>query len=308
MKKNGFTLVELLGVIVLLALIFTLVFPSVQNIINESRTSTYENQIRTILDATYNWSLKNMNLLPDEGKVTYITLSELKSYGFVDTNIVNPITDEPFPDNLVISIADVGNSYKNNSNLSIKNGRYLYTVELELTNSSVNSTNRPIIQLEGLLQNSKGDYVTVVDLNGEIENAIYHATSSDGVDLTDKVIVTTINDGVAVEKIDTSKVGIYQIKYTVVDNRGNSATVIRNVIIGDTEPPVLVLPPSKTLSLTEVNYDLMEGVICTDNSTICNVSTEGSIKFGVADKYIIEYTAKDPAGNTTTGRRVITVE
>ena len=51
----------------------------------------------------------------------------------------------------------------------------------------------------------------------------------------------------------------------------------------------------------------MEGVVCEDNSDECEIDIEGSIDYGKTGKYIIKYIAKDPSGNTTSKKRVITI-
>ena len=52
----------------------------------------------------------------------------------------------------------------------------------------------------------------------------------------------------------------------------------------------------------------MSNVSCEDNSGKCNIEVSGSINYGVVGKYIIEYKATDPSGNTTTQKRVITIK
>lgn len=307
MKNRGFTLVELLGVIVLLIVIFMLIVPGVNNIINRSKKTTYQTQINTILNAAYDWSLKNSNQLPDENEKIFITLSDLKIEGLVDANIVNPNTKELFNDDLVISITNVGNSYVNNDENAKKNGVYLFKVEEE----SIQPTNlnkKPTIILEDLTSNSLGNYITTINLNETINEVTYKATSTTGEDLTDRVTVRIMYNDTAVSTIDTTKAGIYHISYTVVDNNGISNSVVRSIIVVDDEKPTLLIPDSITISTNENSFDLMSDVSCTDNSGNCIVTTSGTIEFGKTGKYIIEYSAKDPTGNTTIKRRVITIE
>ncbi len=304
MKKNGFTLVELLGVMIILMVIFLLVFPSVQKILDDSKSTTYQKQINTILDASYNWSLLNSSSLPQNNDEIYITLSNLKHDGLIDSNLINPANKKPFSDDLVISITNVQKNYRNNSEHAKKYGDYLYTVIIDQTNTN----DKPIIVLNGLTPDSSGNYISIVDLNEKVEKVSYSSTSKDGIDLTDKVIVQIMYNENAVNSVDTSKMGVYKEIYTVVDDNGYSSTVIRNIIVGDTELPKLTLPSNNKISVSDKYFDLMDGVVCKDNSNICDVESNGEIKFGVKGKYVIEYTAKDPSGNTTTSRRVITVE
>lgn len=308
MKNKGFTLIELLAVIVLLILIFILVFPSVTSIINQSKETTYHKQINTILNAAYDWSLKNTNYLPDTNNKIFITLSELKKIGLVDYNIIDPNTKELFPDDLVISISNVGGNYKKTNSYSNLSGDYLYTVETEFMSSSDFKSKKPKIELSGLTQDSNGNYVTVVDINTTFNDVSFSATSSDGKDLTSKVTINILNNNKLVESINTDKIGIYYVNYTVIDDNGYSNTVTRSVIIADTTAPVITIPSENTLNSSLTTYDLMEGVSCEDNSGYCDITVNGKINFGTIGKYIIEYTAKDPSGNTTLTKRVITIE
>lgn len=308
MKKNGFTLVELLGVMTILIIISLLVFPSVKNIINSGKETVYQKQINTILDATYDWSLKNINRLPKNNENTFVTLGELKLNGLVDSNIIDTSTKKAFSDDLVISIKNIGTNYKTKDKYSKKNGDYLFTVEIELMSTDEFMLNKPTIELEGLVANSSGDYVTTIDVNTPFKDANFNALSIDGDDLTSRVMVNIVFNDKLVENVDTSKIGIYKINYTVIDDNGYSTTVIRSVIVTDELGPKLTLPENNTISSTLTSYNLMDGVTCEDNSEKCNITYKGEIEFGEPGKYIIEYTAKDPSGNTTTKKRVITIE
>lgn len=304
LSRFGFTLVELLGVIVIMAVIFVLVFPAVNNIINISKDTVYQTQINKILNAAYELSLQNTKYLPDKGEKNYITLGELKYKGLVDVSIENPETNEKFSDNLVISIHNVGSNYKYLKTNSKLEGDYLYTAEPEENDKNL----LPNISLEGLTLNSDGNYIITLDINSEFEEYEYVATSNSGLDLTNKVSKYILKNNNAVESVDTSKTGIYKIYYSVVDNNGYANTVILNIIIGDTIPPTISSLENVTLDKDVESFDLLEGVTCEDNSGYCDITTSGTIEFGVANKYIIEYTASDPSGNIYVQKRVITVE
>ena len=108
--------------------------------------------------------------------------------------------------------------------------------------------------------------------------------------------------------VNTSVSSIYKINYFVIDNEGNANTTVLNVIVEDITQPSINLPSNNKISTSTMNVNLLEGVSCTDNSGFCDITYTGSITYGVAGKYVIEYTAQDPSGNTTISRRVITVE
>lgn len=306
MKKNGFTLVELLAVFAILAILFAILVPLVTEILDQSKNTLYKKQIDTILNATYDYSLKHINYLPEEGNSTYITLGELKYEGIVDYDLTNPETNKKFKDELVISINKVGTGYKNKDIHAKLKGNYLYTAEVDKLN--VAKTLKPIITLDGLTKNSDGNYILTLDLNQEVTDISCSAASVNGVNLTDKVKKYILLNDMLVDNIVTTDSGIYKIYYTVVDNDGYATTSILNIIIADTTQPTITFSGKNKISKDITSFDLLKNVTCEDNSGYCDMEFSGEIDYGVAGKYIITYTATDPSGNTSTKKRVITIE
>lgn len=306
MRKNGFTLVELLAVLVILAIIFVISVPLMTEILDQSKNTLYKKQIDTILDSAYDYSLKNINYLPENNNISYVTLGELKYEGIVDYDLTNPETNERFEDELVISINKVGTGYKNKDIHAKLKGDYLYTVEVDKLEEA--KTLKPIITLDGLTKNSDGNYIHILDLNQEISNFTYSAISANGVDLTQNVKKYILLNDVPTDNITTTSSGIYKVHYTVVDNNGYANTAVLSVIIADTTIPSITLPKENKISKDETNFDLLKNVSCEDNSGYCDIEFSGEIDFGVTGKYIITYTAKDPSGNAATKKRVITIE
>ena len=127
MKTKGFTLIELLGVIVLLSLLFLFLYPSIKKTLNYSKEKTYDTQINTILKASYDYTLEHPEVLPSTDSTYNLNLATLKSSGLIDTNIVDPNTNQPFSDSLTISIrlsSCTSNTY------CYQNGDYSYTVNI----------------------------------------------------------------------------------------------------------------------------------------------------------------------------------
>lgn len=306
MRKNGFTLVELLAVLIILAIIFVISVPLMTEILDQSKNTLYKKQIDTILDGTYDYSLKYINYLPENNNVSYVTLGELKYEGIVDYDLTNPETNERFKDELVISINKVGTGYKNKDIHAKLKGDYLYTVEVDKLDEA--KALKPVITLDGLTKNSDGNYILTLDLNQEFTNIDYSAISVSGVDLTQNVKKYILLNDIPTDNITTTSSGIYKVHYTVVDNNGYANTAILSVIIADTTTPSITLPKENKISKDETNFDLLKNVSCEDNSGYCDIEFSGEIDFGVTGKYIITYTAKDPSGNTATKKRVITIE
>ena len=84
MKKNGFTLVELLGVMVILALLMLFAFPKIINQVKSSTNSTDEFTEKLIYNATDLYMDDNKNMFVKDNEINYcIPLSTLVDNGYL---------------------------------------------------------------------------------------------------------------------------------------------------------------------------------------------------------------------------------
>lgn len=111
MKKNAFTLTEVLGVLIILAFLALLVSPFVSKAVKNNKQKLYDIQIKEIERATKDYATKNIDVLPEEGKITILTLGQVKKGGSLPKEVRNPITKELFPDDLKIEIRNSRNQY-----------------------------------------------------------------------------------------------------------------------------------------------------------------------------------------------------
>lgn len=114
-NKKGFTLVEILGVMVLLGLIALIIIPLVDKHIVEAREKAYQTQINNIILGAKSWAVDNplSEFLPtDEGDIEEITLGDLMEEGYVEYDIVNPKTKKKFSRESTIEIQKVKNGYQ----------------------------------------------------------------------------------------------------------------------------------------------------------------------------------------------------
>ena len=104
--NKGFTLVELLAVIVILSLLAALASTSVTKIVKDSKSDLYDSELVSIKSAAEAWGASNPNKLPDTGYCKYITLKELKESGLLDESIINPKTNKEFDNDMVVKITN----------------------------------------------------------------------------------------------------------------------------------------------------------------------------------------------------------
>ena len=289
MNKKGFTLIEILAVVVILGFVSLITMPVVQKNINDSKKQAYETQIDNIERAAKDWASENLSYLPEkEGTSISITLYTLMSLGYIDNNLVDPLTEKYFDPETIISITKKNNNYK-------------YQVHVIFSNEKIEiDKDAPIIFLNG-------SYVTYVEPNSKYEElGIY---SDDDIDYDIEYYKVNDNGETLVTEIDSTGLYKYKVIYTATNESGKTSNIYRTVIIKDNEAPVITVPITQTILSSEVEgYDLMEGVSVTDNSGESIIPTvSGSLK-SAAGSYVITYKAIDSSGNKKTKKRTIIVE
>lgn len=111
MGKKGFTLTELLAVIVILSVISLIVVPVVVNVISSSKDIAYEQQIKFIVGSANNWLTENAVLLSKTEK-NCITLSTLKESGYFNSSdIKDPKTGENLNGFVIFTYNDEYNQF-----------------------------------------------------------------------------------------------------------------------------------------------------------------------------------------------------
>lgn len=109
MKSRGFTLVELLGVVFILALLGLLIVPIVSNVLIDKKNDLYDVQIRNIEEGMRNYLSEHffeVNV-SSENWLGY-KLKYLQELGYIKNGIKNPITNREFSSDMVIAVK---NSY-----------------------------------------------------------------------------------------------------------------------------------------------------------------------------------------------------
>ena len=112
MKKNAFTLIELLAVIVILGILATITVPTIVNIINNSKEDTLEEQKNTIVNAAERWGTDNIRKLPTTS--CDLTIDFLKQEGYLesDKDVIDPTTDKEMTGCVRINFESANNQYK----------------------------------------------------------------------------------------------------------------------------------------------------------------------------------------------------
>ena len=275
--KKGFTLAELLGVIVLLGALALIIVPLVSSSMKGSEEALYNDQIESIKLSLELWMSYNQS--PNIGETITLSLSQLKEAGFVELDITNPITKELFPNDMVLKII-------NNNGI----------IEYEVTENGDNKNDYNLIPSMRI----NGNTLEYVEINSTYDDLGVTSVDSNGNVLSNSVVST-------VPTLDVSQKGTYLRSYTI--NSGvYTNTVYRTIVVRDTTGPVIAYPGDLTLTLSQVNsYDFKSDITVTDNSgDEVEVTVTDNIN-AIAGSYTVEYKATDSSGNVTTKLRKVVV-
>ena len=134
MKKNGFTLVELIAVITIIAIVLLVAIPQITSTMSNTSIKEQENFEHDIENAAAsyienNWVNFKNNIINGNG--TYcLTLATLVDSGYVKNTTVDPSTNNPI---------NVENKYIYMHNISTNAGKYRF--EYEYIDASANPSN-----------------------------------------------------------------------------------------------------------------------------------------------------------------------
>lgn len=209
MNRRGFTLVEVLAIIVILGIILGVVVPSTFSIVKRGKETSYKTLVNSFKNGSKIYATRYISIInTDIDKFGYykLTLSDLNNNNLLKTPVIDPRTDTSINLNKYIIIT------RNTENVF----SYCYEEEVGcLIPSSVEETNKeikPIITING----SK-----VININKGTEYNDLGATATDDIDgdITSKItVVNNVNINVA---------GEYKVIYTITDSDGNKRVSAR---------------------------------------------------------------------------------
>ena len=207
----------------------------------------------------------------EDGNIT----ASITTSGTVDVSNTGTYT-------LVYSVSDSGNNF--------------VSVTRTVIVSSIPDTTPPVITLNGpsTLLITMGDNWTDPG-----------ATASDNVDGDLTSSITSSGT------IDTSTTGSYTLIYSVSDTAGNTASVIRTLIVSLDLPPTITLTGSSTITLLVGDTYIEDGCIATDEvdgDLTSSIITTGTVDTSTVGTYTLVYSVSDTGNNTASVTRTIAVK
>src|SRR5574344_817070 len=216
MNKKGFTLVELLAVISILAIILLIGVPTISKVIKDNKEKAYDIQISSFLGSVKIWATDNVRNLPVSGSASEVTLAQLENQAYVAKDVKNPLTGSAFDTTMSFCVRNI-------------NGEYDYSVS-DGTGCSATSTktNDGCFALSG---NKITNYYDYVDNN-----------SNNSVCPRDVVIPSSIN-GVSITRIGSSA---FKSKKLTSVSIPDSVTMIDSEAFRSNNLTTVIIPDSVT--------------------------------------------------------------
>lgn len=139
MKKNGFTLVELMAVLIILSVLGMIIIPIVENSINSGKNELYVAQLDSIKASLKKYAVSNINSkIKNVGDNIFLSLYQLKIENYLALDIKDPRTETLLPNDMLLRI------HKESKNYTYE---VLETSGTKVTEKEYN-TNTPIIETE----------------------------------------------------------------------------------------------------------------------------------------------------------------
>ena len=100
---KGFTLSELLGVIIILSIIGLISFSAIDKSLKEGRIKACKTQEKNIIEGTKTYLIDYPNELPTNN-IKNIKIDFLKASGYIEESLVNPMTDEEYKNGTYVEV------------------------------------------------------------------------------------------------------------------------------------------------------------------------------------------------------------
>ena len=115
MEKKGFTLIEIMAVMVVLGLLIAIIVPVVNNLLKDSEDTLHDEQIDLVVKASQKYMVEHSELLPEGSDYTAVYTDDLINSGVIDNDkVIDPKTKEELDGCVVVNYNENFNQYEYN--------------------------------------------------------------------------------------------------------------------------------------------------------------------------------------------------
>lgn len=128
MNKRGFTLVEMISVLIILSVVALIVTPNIYVSIRDYKNRLYETQMDSIRQSGKNWAVDHIDSLPTSNDTALaVTIKELQDDGYIEDKLENP-RDGGYFDNSSVFVLITCNYVEDETENLASNYKYQYFV------------------------------------------------------------------------------------------------------------------------------------------------------------------------------------
>lgn len=313
-KKEGFSLVELLAVIAILAVVAGFTIYVAINVINSSKEKKYTIAINEVEKNAGSYLMENADRLfyltdINNSNVEYqcLTVENLINYGYFKSDILK----SQVSNNKTISENDYVYIERDKTTKTITKSRYILNDEelMNVCNVAVRATGDISIDVEPSGLSGYKDITIIYRVKNANNINDYNYTYS----YSNNEVVTEINSGSMLKKIRVTDDGTISANIIYTKDNSSIFSISKNITDIDKTPPVITIN-SDLKKVYGEEFDLYEGVTITDNSGVVadkkiylNGSEITSYSELLVGENIVTYSATDKFGNEATANRKITL-
>ena len=115
MNRKGFTLIEIMAVIVVLGLLIAIIVPVVNNLLKDSEDTLSDEQIDLVVKASQKYMVEHSELLPEGSAYSAVYIDDLINSGVIDNDsVIDPKTKEELDGCVVVNYNENFNQYEYN--------------------------------------------------------------------------------------------------------------------------------------------------------------------------------------------------
>jgi len=115
MNRKGFTLVEIMAVIVIFGLLISIIVPIVSNLLKDSEDTLHDEQIDMVVKASQKYMVEHSELLPEGSDYSAVYIDDLINSGVIDNDkVIDPKTKEELEGCVIVNYNDSFNQYEYN--------------------------------------------------------------------------------------------------------------------------------------------------------------------------------------------------
>ena len=281
MKSKGFTLVEMIAVLVVVTILFVVSFPPILNALKSTQVKVDESVQKVVTDSVE--ELLNRETLSykrkDNNKYC-VTINELIEKNYLKEDLVEDLDKETF-----------------------------VAIEFEEEKTNISFATECEQHVNDIYFVLNGDNTVKLTLGATYSEPGFVALDENGNNIADKVRIMVHDFNLKDYRTpDTSIVNEYVIEYELIS--GTSYVVLeRRLIIDNNGMPVITHPGNDNIDIRETSYDIMYGVSAVDSAgNDIQVTAKTDLSLGIVGDYTITYTATDSSGNTSVARRIVNIE